>query len=156
MASWSSRGCIGSDSIRAVGLILMTTVLVAGTSSSGTVDLPQTGQSSCWDASGVVVPCTGTGQDGDLRAGVAWPTPRFTANGDGTLTDELTGLVWLADTDCLGTTSWQGALAAVAAFNADPAGAGCSGYSGLHSDWRLANVTELESLVNLQVADSGV
>jgi hypothetical protein len=33
--------------------------------------------------------------DGEIRAGVAWPTPRFTDNGDGTATDNLTGLTWL-------------------------------------------------------------
>ena len=28
-----------------------------------------------------------TGDDGDLEKGVAWPSPRFTDNGDGTVTD---------------------------------------------------------------------
>ena len=45
------------------------------------------------------------GRDGEYRAGVAWPSPRFTDNGNGTVTDNLTGvnmaegcrLSWRAD-----------------------------------------------------------
>ena len=54
-----------------------------------------TGQTGCWDAGGTPRDCTGTGEDGEHQAGVEWPTPRFTDNGDGTVTDNLTGLDWL-------------------------------------------------------------
>jgi hypothetical protein len=37
--------------------------------------VPQTGQTQCWDASGNLIPCTKTGQDGDIQAGV--PLPEF-------------------------------------------------------------------------------
>jgi hypothetical protein len=33
------------------------------------------------------------GSDGNLQKGVAWPNPRFTDNGNGTVTDNLTNLV---------------------------------------------------------------
>jgi hypothetical protein len=55
--------------------------------------VPKTGQTWCWNAGGILIPCAGTGQDGDLRKGVSWPSPRFTDNGDGTVTDNLTGLI---------------------------------------------------------------
>jgi hypothetical protein len=42
--------------------------------------IPQTGQTSCYDAAGSSIACSGTGQDGDKKAGVAWPDPRFTDN----------------------------------------------------------------------------
>ena len=42
--------------------------------------------------------------DGDLRKGIKWTMPRFVINGDGTVTDNLTGLIWLADANCAGTT----------------------------------------------------
>ena len=32
------------------------------------------------------------GEDGDLKKGVAWPSPRFTDKGNGTVTDNLTKL----------------------------------------------------------------
>ena len=38
-----------------------------------------------------------TGDDGDLQTGVAWPNPRFKDNLNGTITDNLTGLIWLKD-----------------------------------------------------------
>ena len=33
--------------------------------------------------------------DGYYKKGVEWPNPRFIDNGDGTVTDKLTGLLWL-------------------------------------------------------------
>ena len=61
---------------------------------TGTVVLPQTGQTTCWDEDGAeLTSCDGTGQDGDILAGANWPTPRFKDNGDGTMTDNLTGLM---------------------------------------------------------------
>ena len=58
------------------------------------ISLPKTGQTTCWDTIGNVIPCPGTGQDGEIQAGVAWPSPRFNDNGNGTVTDKLTGLMW--------------------------------------------------------------
>ena len=52
---------------------------------------PATGQTTCWNGSGVAIPCAGTGQDGDTRAGA---TLSYTDNGDGTITDNNTKLVW--------------------------------------------------------------
>jgi hypothetical protein len=66
------------------------------TASCATVALVEdTGQTTCWDINGNPISFSGTGMDGEIRAGVAWPTPRFTDNGDGTATDNLTGLTWL-------------------------------------------------------------
>jgi hypothetical protein len=55
----------------------------------------QTGQTDCWDLSGALIECDGTAQDGDVQAGAMTPSPRFTDNLDGTVKDELTGLIWL-------------------------------------------------------------
>jgi hypothetical protein len=53
--------------------------------------LLQTGQTICWDGNGYVIACSGTGQDGALQEGVALA---YTDNGDGTITDNNTGLTW--------------------------------------------------------------
>ncbi len=95
------------------------------------VDLPKTGQTTSYS----------TGDDGYIQAGAAWPNPRFTDNGNGTITDNLTGLMWAQDANLDGAKSWAAALSFVNALNLD-------GYG----DWRLANVNELESLVNAQEA----
>jgi hypothetical protein len=76
----------------------------------GEVDLPHTGQTTCYDEGGDVIACPGTGHDGDVQAGVAWPFPRFTDNGNGTVTDHLTGLIWLKNADCFGQRTWSQAL----------------------------------------------
>jgi hypothetical protein len=104
-------------------------------------EVPTTGQRMCNDPSGSTsneIPCTGTGQDGELRTGVKWPFPRFTKNGDGTVTDHLTGLVWLEDLNCLAFASGSGLtwLDAVAKANAlydgcPDCGAGGAGDCGL-------------------------
>lgn len=112
---------------------------------AATVQLPQTGQTQCYDAAGTVVSCDATGQDGQLLKGVPWPAPRFT-EANGTVTDNVTGLVWLKNANCFGLQSWNAALTAVGALR--------SGQCGLADDsaagaWRLPNVLELESLVDL-------
>lgn len=47
-----------------------------------------------------------TGDDGESQKGVAWPNYRFTDNSDGTVTDNLTGLIWLKDAMRFGAQDW--------------------------------------------------
>jgi hypothetical protein len=100
--------------------------------------LPKTGQTTTY----------GTRDDGDLEMGVAWPDPRFTNNGNGTVTDNLTDLIWTLDADCDGNTkSWVVAL--------DYCNTLTTAYCGLSDgssagDWRLANRWEMESLLDLE------
>ena len=99
----NSRNLVYSAFMVIMSIIMILPVMTF----ASTIQLPQTGQTTCWDKNGNVIPCAGTGQDGDIQAGVAWPNPRFTDNGDGTVTDNLTGLMWTQ--------------------NANPAGKICSG-----------------------------
>jgi hypothetical protein len=132
--------------------------------------VPKTGQTICWGDGGLdTVPCAGTGQDGALQKGVAWPTPRFTLkvnasedtgagggtarNGvcdgtevcNGTIRDHLTGLIWLRDAGCLGQRDWAGALTAANTLQSGACGLTDGSTAG---QWRLPNVRELHSLVN--------
>jgi hypothetical protein len=86
------------------------------------------------------------GDDGDLEKGVAWPYPRFTDNLDGTVSDNLTGLIWLKDANCYGSKTWDKAVAIAYLDLAD----GKCGLSDGSSpeDWRLPNVRELLSLID--------
>lgn len=99
----------------------------------------RTGQEHCFDESGAEVPCQGTGQDGELRLGGAWPDPRFRTMEEGVI-DLLTGLCWRRDADlCGGPVSWAEALEEVRTLNRS---------SGTSEGWRLPNINELESLVD--------
>jgi len=120
--------------------------------------VPQTGQTTCyreespdnWVACGSCLDenCEPHDQDGALQEGVAWPNPRFTDHTDGTVTDNLTGLMWLKDADCLGTSDWSGAFAQVVALNAGTITT-CDDYTeGSYGDWRLPNTMELLSLID--------
>jgi hypothetical protein len=86
-----------------------------------------------------------TGDDGDLQKGVASPDPRFTDNGDRTVTDNLTGLMWAKNPGVNGTMNWDAAIDF--ANNFGLGGEGCG--SSLYTDWRLPNRSELESLMDL-------
>lgn len=115
----------------------------------GGAGLPATGQTECRDDVGTVIPCAGTGQDGDVLAGV----PRtFTDNGDGTITDHATGLTWEKITDDSSIHdkdnfyTFSGAQGKVATLNTDL-------FAG-HADWRVPNVMELITLLDFSAAAS--
>jgi quinol monooxygenase YgiN len=108
--------------------------------------LLKTGQTRCWDGKGEVVACAGTGEDGEFHKGAAVPRPRFHDNRDGTVTDHLTGLIWLKDADAFGERTWADALAKANGLQSGDAGLSDDSAEG---DWRLPNVLELLSLLDL-------
>ncbi|MBN1636965.1 MAG: DUF1566 domain-containing protein [Deltaproteobacteria bacterium] len=133
------------------GLALSWTLAYAGdfyvipTQKKNFAPVSKTGQTQCYDADGNPITCSGTGQDGELQKGVAWPDPRFTDNGNGTVTDNLTGLIWLKNSTDLGQKTWTEALAACNALKHGDYGLSDGSVEG---DWRLPNVSELHSLVD--------
>ena len=110
------------------------------------IELPKTGQAACYDTAGNVVECAGTGQDGEKQIGVAWPAPRLVDNGDGTVTDNLTGLVWLKNANCFEMRTWDQALTAANQLQSGDCGLNDSSTPG---QWRLPNIGELQSLMDL-------
>jgi hypothetical protein len=116
--------------------------------------VPATGQTTCYDQNNQMIDCAGTGQDGEIKAGIPWPEPRFRDNKDGTITDLLTKLTWMKNSDCLGRYKWTDALSAVAYLNTYSDIFRC-GYTGNHHDWRMPNINELLSLVNYDYEYSG-
>lgn len=98
--------------------------------------LPRTGQTISYAG----------GDDYSVRAGVAWPSTRFTDNQNGTVTDHLTGLVWLKNAGCFNPAAWSTALTA-----ANQLASGACGLTdgSTKGQWRMPNINELESLVDV-------
>ncbi len=119
----------------------------------GAGGLPKTGQTTSY----------GPGSDGAVQAGAALS---YTDNGDGTITDNVTGLIWEKKDDSAGihgqnnTYTWGIASAPytmngtmvttfLATLNAG------SGFAG-HTDWRIPNYKELTSILNLEIVAPAV
>jgi uncharacterized protein YjdB len=102
---------------------------------TGSIQLPKTGQTTSYAA----------GDDGALQKGVAWPNPRFTDNGNGTVTDNLTGLIWLKNANCFSTQTWSAALTSGNTLASGACGLTDGSTAG---QWRLPNRKELQSLVD--------
>lgn len=109
-----------------------------------TVGVLSTGHHSCYEPYVGWIDCAGSGQDGEFQKGV----PRsFTDNGDGTVTDNATGLMWekLSDDDSIhdydNAYTWADAIAVkVATLNAAS--------FAKYTDWRLPNSFELFTLAD--------
>ena len=100
-----------------------------------------TGQKNCYTSRGEIVPCKGTGQDGEFQFG-AYKEPRFKIQGE-IVEDLLTGLFWPQNANILGfPLPWEEALLVVKDLNRQ-------NFLGF-SDWRLPNRRELRSLVFLE------
>jgi cysteine-rich repeat protein len=113
---------------------------------------PATGQATCWNSAGTVIPCAGTGHDGEIRAGA---TLAYVDNGDGTITDSNTGLMWEKLSDDGTIHDWNNSYAWDDAFSTKVATLnGGGGFAG-HSDWRMPNIKELQSIANYELLHPG-
>lgn len=120
-----------------------TSVTVAGTFSGG--------EHACPNGGVILMDGTGTpsylcnGQDAPAGTRAAGPcfdnTNRYVDCGNGTVTDTVTGLIWLKQADCLGSApSWAAANQAAAALKSGD----CTGLTDGSSpgDWRLPTKAE--------------
>ena len=99
--------------------------------------LPDTGQNKCYDTSGKEMGCPAAGkplygQDAQYRGA----PPAYQDNGNQTVTDQNSGLMWMKSDDGARRT-WQGAVDYCNGLN----------FAG-RSDWRLPTRFELDSIVD--------
>ncbi len=106
------------------------------------------------------IPVFKTGQT-STDPGVSWPSPRFTDNGDGTVTDKMTGLMWIKNANAIktlypdfdhqpatgwgdGMVTWAKALEFIGKIND---GTFNCGATTAYIDWRMPNVREMRILL---------
>ncbi len=147
-----------ADNTKAAWHVNLTTAAMGGSpkDTAALMVLPVRGMHGGLDVPAVPADLWKTGQtvsyydrdDGDLERGVFWPTPRFVDQGNGTVTDRLTGLMWLKDASCMNSVTWLGAFAAVEELNSAPELVKCREYYAGYTDWRVPNAKELQSLID--------
>ena len=104
----------------------------------------RTGQTTCWSEAGASIPCAGTGQDGEIQAGMA--PPFYLDLGVGTIFDTRSGLTWEKQSDdgsihdFDNTYTWADGFAKIAALNT-------TRFAG-YDDWRVPNVNEMHTIIS--------
>lgn len=111
--------------------------------------LPDTGQTKCYQGVSpyAEIPCAGTGQDGAYDINPM----SFTDNGNGTVTDNNTGLIWQQQDDGNYYNWYQASGTYDAIYN--PTAINVCGALG--ADWRLPTKKELMSIVDYSIPYPG-
>jgi hypothetical protein len=113
-------------------------------------------KSTCYDWRDNRIPCDFKRQYAELLIDRPIPASRFIDNKDGTVTDNLTMLIWLKNTNCFGKLDWRGAALAVNGLKEgdcgpNPALVLSDGSSA--GDWRLPTMRELCTLIDFSRRD---
>ena len=108
-------------------------------------------KSTCYDWENNIIPCEFKRPYAERLFDKTIPEPRFIDNKNGTVTDRLTGLIWLKNTKCFGMMDWEGARLAAKSLKdgdcgPDPALILSDGSSA--GDWRLPTMKELCALID--------
>jgi hypothetical protein len=135
----------------AFALLLFSTVAL-----SDAFNLPDTGQTKCYRGVSPYdeISCAGTGQDGDYNINPM----SFTDNGNGTVTDNNTDLIWQKQDDDTYYNWYQATGTVNSSYN--PSGGSyknvCGSLSlGGQSDWRVPTKKELITIVDYAIPYPG-
>ncbi|SEH07322.1 Lcl C-terminal domain-containing protein [Candidatus Venteria ishoeyi] len=113
--------------------------------------LPDTGQTYCYDANGSATTCPVSGaafygQDAQYQGN----TLNYTNNGDGTVSDNISGLMWQQTTDING----DGVINSSDKLSLGNAQSYCESLNqGGHSDWWLPDIKQMYSLIDFDGQD---
>ncbi len=117
--------------------LILATVGLCQTGRAGSYTIVDTGQDHSYDSAGTIIdPTPGQpfyGQDAQVQGS----PPAYQDNGNGTVSDRNTGLMWTKTPDFSNKLTWDEAKASVGTVNV-----------GGYSDWRLPTIKELYSLID--------
>jgi hypothetical protein len=112
----------------------------------------KSGQTLCHDSAGTLIGCGGTGHDGATQLGVA---RSYTNNGNGTVTDNATGLLWQkCSYGLFGGSGCE--FGTLATMNWATAQTDCSALTTAGRTWRLPSRLELETLIDYGTSNPSI
>ena len=108
-------------------------------------------KSTCYDWEGNIIPCVFQRPYAEILLDKPIPDPRFMDNQNGTVTDNLTGLIWLKNAKCFGMMDWESARLAVKRLkdgDCGPDSALILSDGSSAGDWRIPTMKELSALID--------
>lgn len=154
------RGGRGALRLPTVILLILSVVILSLAKDAFAFRLPDSDQRKCYQAVSpyAEIPCAGTGQDGAYL----FNSLSYTDNGDGTVTDNNTGLIWQKcsvgknnDASCSGTASgfnWYQATGTYSSISNPSSQNVCAALNlGGHNDWRLPTNKELTTILDYAI-----
>ena len=147
MVAWGTSNCSHNLSFSKNGALFFG----VGPSYTEGFHVPDTGQTTCYDGTGTAIACPAPGQPLAQDGSYDINPLSYNDNGDGTVTDNNTGLVWQKNGDA-NTYNWYQATGTYdATYN--PSSENVCGSLG--SGWRLPTKKELLSIVDYSVPYPG-
>jgi len=112
----------------------------------GSYKIVDTGQTNCYSSSGSATSCANSGQDAAYNGNL----PSYTNNGDGTITDNVSGIIWQQSPD----SNEDGVIDGTDKFSQSDAESYCSSLElAGQSDWRLPDIKTMYSLIDFSGED---
>ncbi len=112
--------------------------------------------STCYDWRDNIIPCDFKRPYVELLLNKPIPATRFIDNKNGTVTDSLTRLIWLKNTNCFGMIDWRSAMQAAKSLKEGDCGPNPAlvlSDSSSAGDWRLPTMSELCTLIDFSKRD---
>lgn len=148
---WFPRSAIALVMMTAVGWALLPHV---STAQGTTFPIVDSGQTACYDSNGMEIACSAAGTLSGQDAQHNGNQPSYTNNGNSTITDNITGLMWQQSPDLNG----DGSIDTSDKLTYEVAVSYCENLTlAGHTDWWLPDIKQLYSLIDFSGTDpSGI